>query len=76
MKLQITFLSEFAAMCSIPSSTEKLIKLAPGSYLVNCLVENDHYIFKSDTFYFSVDKKKWDSQEFQKDNNISVLELA
>ena len=75
MKLQITFCTEFRAMCLLQGATEKILKLAPGSYLVHCFSTGNHYTFKSDTFYFSVDKKKWDSQEFQNDNQLSVLEL-
>lgn len=62
-------------MCSLEGENEKIIKLAPGSYLVNRSDVNGQYVFRGSTFYFSVEKEKWKKGDFQKSNNMTVVKV-
>ena len=76
MKLQITFHVVFTAMCSVRGSDDKLIKLAPGSYLVDRSEEDGLYVFRNETFYFSIRKIEWENGNFQKCRSMSAIETA
>ena len=76
MKLQITCFAEFTVMCLLPGSDDKLVKLAPGSYLVNRSEEDGLYIFKNETFYFSIKKIEWENGNFQKCRNLLAIEVT
>ena len=77
MKLQITFLNSFHAFCKSGAENEKIIKVKPGSYLVECFEkDSSFYNFSHPTFHFQLSKKTWDSGEFLKIFKAKVLIVA